>query len=339
MSWFRVVGTLSAACYSIYIFPYSSTHSTAIFLGAAALYLTGFGLMCLNVREGSYPPPPPCVGGGTGPVAMVKSYGKECHSHRIYWYLWLCTFLGAIGNGIVLFDLYFKLAIGLNMTQIGSIGGAALVVVSILVLGAGWLADRYHPIRVVLASQIIGWVTLIPATMIWIFWHPGAGAVWTFHLPILQYVPFMQQFAVFQIQQVFLISVAIYVGLAAPLAALGAMWDPVMIMRIFPRSHYGQFCSTNAVWRSVGGMIGGVMAGAYFDILTPWVGKERTYFYGPLWAASFGIPAFILFLKFYRSWKRLGGDESYVPPMIEAAVEMRVAPGVATVAASAKTPL
>jgi hypothetical protein len=33
-------------------FRYSATHSTAIFVGAALLYLVRFGLMCLNVKEG-----------------------------------------------------------------------------------------------------------------------------------------------------------------------------------------------------------------------------------------------------------------------------------------------
>ncbi|MBE3123466.1 MAG: MFS transporter [Planctomycetes bacterium] len=66
MSWFRVIGTLSAAFYSYFIFPYSGTHSTEIVLGAAALHLIGFGLMCLHIREGQYPPAPPYMGGQTG---------------------------------------------------------------------------------------------------------------------------------------------------------------------------------------------------------------------------------------------------------------------------------
>ena len=313
MSWFRVIGTLSAAFYSIYIFPLSGTHSTAIFLGAAVLYLVGFGMMCFNVREGKYPPPQPYVGGGTGPIAVVKTYGKECHSHRIYWYLWLCTFIGCIGAGVGLFDLYFKQAIGLNLAQIGKISGTVSLIVATLVIGVGWLADRYQPIRVVLVSQILSWIFLVPATMTWIFWHPGPDAIWTFHLPFLQNIPFMQQYADFQIQQVYLVSLLIYVVLAAPLAALGSMWDPVMFMRTFPRSHYGQFCSTNALWRTAGGMIGGVLAGLYFDYLAPTIGKEHAYFYSPLFSASFGFIGFIFFLKFYQTWKRLGGA-NYVAP-------------------------
>jgi hypothetical protein len=86
---------------------------------AAALYFVGFGLMCLNVKEGQYPPPPAYVGGQTGPFAAVKTWGAECHAHRHYWYLWLCTFIGSVGGGVGVFGLLFSLAIGLDVKQIG----------------------------------------------------------------------------------------------------------------------------------------------------------------------------------------------------------------------------
>jgi len=125
----------------------------------------------------------------------------------------------------------------------------------------------------------------------------------------------MHQFAVIHIQKVFLISFLIYVGLAAPVASLGAMWDPVLIQRIFPRTHLGQFCATNAMWRTLGGMLGGLLAGGFLDLMTHWVGRDRAYFFNPVWSMCFSVPSFILFLKFYQSWKRHGGDDSYVAPL------------------------
>lgn len=326
MSWFRVVGTLSAAFYSICIFPYSGTHSTGIFLGAALLYLVGFGLMCLNVKEGRYPPPAPYVDGGTGPVAMIKTYVEGCHSHRIYWYLWLCTVLSQVGAGVALFDLYLKQSAGLSMAQIGLIAGTVSIVVSVLVLGVGWLADRIHPIRVVFTAQVLGWTLVAPAAMTWIFWHPGPEAVWVFHFSPLQNISLLHNFAQFEIQKVFLIALVIYVGITAPVTALNTMWDPVMLMRVFPRANLGQFCSTNAVWRSIGAMIGALLAGGFLDLITPWVGKDQRYFYCPVWTVCFAVPATLLFFKFYRTWKRHGGDASYVAPMIETAVHMAPVP-------------
>ncbi|MFA4944525.1 MAG: MFS transporter [Lentisphaeria bacterium] len=334
LSWFRVIGTLSAAGYSYFIFPYSGTHSTAIFLGAAGLYLVGFGLMLLNVREGEYPPPPPYVGGETGVVAAAKTFAVECHSHRIYWCLWLCTFIGSIGNGAAVFDLYFKQGIGLDMAQIGKIAGTLSITVAILVVGAGWLADRYHPARVVLGAQILGMGVMLPASMVWLFWRPDPAAAWTFHLPFLQYLPYLHGLAAFQIQQSFLIAFLIYVGIGAPVTALVYMWDPVLLARTFPVSRVGQFAATNNLWRSAGGLLGGLLAGGFFDLITPAVGRERAYLFSPVWLFGFSIPSFLLYLKFYKHWKRHGAD-AYVAPILEEAV---VATAPAAAGASGQEP-
>ncbi len=116
MSWFRLLGLGSAALYQYFIFPYSGTHATQILIGSSIFYL-GFGLMMLNVREGQYPPPPPYIGGQTGPVAAIKTYGTECHSHAFYWYLWLTSFIGSIGGGAAMFNLFFLQRIGLDLFQ------------------------------------------------------------------------------------------------------------------------------------------------------------------------------------------------------------------------------
>ena len=93
------------------------------------------------------------------------------------------------------------------------------------------------------------------------------------------------------------------------------MWDPVMLMQTFPRSHYGQFCATNAIWRSLGYMLGAFLVGLFFDFITPVVGRERAYFFGQVWFILFNIPALIFFLLFYRTWRKLGGHEGYVAPL------------------------
>jgi len=291
MAWFRVISTLSAAAYMYFIFPYSGTHSTQIFVSAALLYFVGFGLMCTNVKEGEYPPPTPYDGGGTGPIAAIKTYGKETHSFMHYWYLWFCTFIGGIGGGVGMFGLFFSLALGLSMKQISVINTTVLIAVSILTIGTGWLADRFHPIRVVLVGATMGLLLVTPSGLIWLFWLPSPTIV-------------------------FYVSLGIAIGLTAPAQALSGMWDPPMLMRLFPRSHYGQFCSTNAVWRAMGGIIGGGLSGAYLDIVTHFVGKERAYFYIPIWSLFFAIPSYGLLIGLYFSWKRYGGDDSYVPPVL-----------------------
>ncbi len=316
MSWFRFISAISTAAYNLFVFPYSESHATEIFLGAAVLYLIGFGLMCLNVREGKYPPPSEHADGKKGPLAAITTYAKECHSHKIYRYLWICTFIAYIGAGVGSFSLYFRQSIGLDLLQIGKINTAMQIELAVLILASGWLGDRFGPIRVVLIAQILSLLTVVPASFLWIFWQPGPDATWTIHLPFLNHVPLMTSFASFEIKQVFLAMLCITLGIAAPVGALSSMWDPPMLMRTFPRLRYGQFCSTNALYRIAGGLLGGFLAGLYFDMITPIVGKDRAYAFGPLWSICFTLPSFFMFLKFYREWKKLGG-EHYVPPMLE----------------------
>jgi maltose/moltooligosaccharide transporter len=292
MSWFRTISMLSTSMYSFFIFPYSPTHSTEIFLSAALLYLTGFGLMCYFVREGEYPPPTSYVGGDTGPIAAIKSYGLETHAFPLYWYLWISTFLGRMGGGVAYtFNLYYLLAIGLSPKQIGAINGVLYIVGAVLTPFAGWLADRYHPIRVVLVGNIINTFMLTPLGLIWTFWHPSNSVV-------------------------FWVVMLTNVALGGPSGAFGGMQDPPLLMRLFPRMQYGQFCSVNAVWCSMAGMIGGVLMGVYLDVLGHWVGKEQAYYYVPAWVLFFGIPSFYFLLKLYWNWKKLGGDKDYTPPTL-----------------------
>ena len=297
MAWIRVISILSTSLYWYLIFPYSSTHSTETFLGASLLYLAGIGLLSLNVKEGGYPPRSPYIEGRTDPLAAVTTFARETHAFPHYWYLWICTFIGCIGNagsivGSTLFGLYFCQKLGLNADQYGAINGSLLIAMGIMTVGAGWLADRYHPIRVVIIGIVIGLFIVPPVNLIWLFWHPSPHvAYWVILLTDI--------------------------CLAAPGAALGGMWDPPMLMRLFPRMHFGQFCSTNAVWRTAGGIVGGVLTGAFLDWMTRWVGEDRAYFYLPLWGFLFGVPSFLLFLKLYQSWKRHGGDDAYLAPVLE----------------------
>ena len=47
----RVVGAVATALYNYFIFQYAESHAREIFIAASILYLVGFGLMCLKVRE------------------------------------------------------------------------------------------------------------------------------------------------------------------------------------------------------------------------------------------------------------------------------------------------
>jgi len=290
MSWFRMVAMISVSIYNLFVLPHARSHTTEIYVGAALLYLAGFGLMCLNVREGTYPPPPPYSGEKSGAIAAVKTYALECHSLWHYWYQFLITVLGSIAGGGAIFMIFFYQSTGLDLTQIGRVNFAVTISTSLMILGSGWLADRYHPIRVVLAGSLLQVFLVLPAMMIWLFWHPPA-------------------------QTAYWVWIGISVGLVAPMTALLGVWDPPLFMRLFPRDRYGQFCSANALWRAVGFIVGGFLVGVFLDAMKGVLGEKEVYRLLPVWQFVFMIPTLFLTFKLYLSWKRYGGDAAYVPPM------------------------
>lgn len=287
MSWFRVVITISAAFYNFCIFRFAETHATEIFIGAAILYFVGFGLMCLNVKEGQYPPSPPLVPGSSPLVAAFKTFGKECHSVPHYWYVFLLGMSFAAANAIGPFGLLFSLSLGMDLKMIGILGGVGSIAGSVTIVISGWLADRYHPIRIVLWGVIAQIVLALPVACIWIFWKPEPNVV-------------------------FWVSIATAIILGAPIGAMLGVLDPPMFMRIFPRERYGQFCSANAMWRSISLIISGSLAGVFLDVLGKKVGKEQAYCYLPVWQLVFMILMLYFMVKLYKSWKAYGGDDHYV---------------------------
>jgi MFS family permease len=185
-------------------------------------------------------------------------------------------------------------SIGLDLDQIGKLGGITAVVVGVSIVFSGWLADRYHPLRITLIGFVL--TTLItPLGLIWLFWHPSPQVVFWF--------------------------CAISNIIFAPITALVGVLDPPLFMRIFPRERYGQYCSANALCRSLALIVMGTLAGGYLDLLTRFYDRDTAYRLMPLWMLFFNGLASYFLHKLYRSWKSYGGDEAYIPPTFEAVVE------------------
>ena len=96
---FRTVGSVASFLLNLYIMPHQLTHMLWIHVGVAALYFVGFGLMCLGVKEGKYPPPTD-VTEKTPFREKARLYFKECFSHRIFVMTYLVTFFTAM-SGII----------------------------------------------------------------------------------------------------------------------------------------------------------------------------------------------------------------------------------------------
>ena len=290
MAWFRLVGTLTAAFYNFFIFKYAESHMREIFIGASLLYLLGFGIMCLRVREGDYPP---CQDGGdrAGLLEQIRIFARQCFTIRFYWDIFLTYSIACMGGCIMVFNVFFFKELGLSLDHIGKMGALAAFTVPLCLLFAGGLVDRWHPVRVtayLAAFEVFfvfnNWVWLfIPAPHPWLY--------------------------------VTLTIIAGGGGFFSLFRAVNETAGMARLMRLLPLEQYGQFSGALALVRAVALMVGGITAGLSIDLWRH-VFPDGTFVYrlNFLYMAPFTILAFYFHYRTYRAWKRLGADTAYCPP-------------------------
>ena len=291
--WFRVVGTLTSAFYNFFIFQFAESHMREIFLGAGLLYFVGFGLMCLNVKEGQYEP---IDDGIEKPTFMqnFKVFVRDCYSMRFYWDIFLTYTCAVFGGCIMVFHVFFFKSLGLDLGTIGKIGGVAAITVPICLAIAGKFVDRWHPVRVTAYLAAFDAILLQFNLWPWIFVDQLPSAAW------------------------FLVIAATTSALfAAPFRALNEIGNMSRLMFLFPKDRYGQFNGALALVRAVALIFAGTLAGLYIDVLKHYFDGREDYAYrfNFLWMAPFTLLSFYFQYRTFRAWKRLGGEKGYQPPI------------------------
>lgn len=291
MANFRLAATLTSAFYNFVLFKYALSNMREIYLSVALLYFLGFGLMCLKIKEGEYPPPD---NAGQHPSLLrdIRVFAKECYTIPFYWNIFLYTTFTAMAACMGTYIVFFQQSLGLDLGQIGKLNGASLIVLALCLLFIGNLVnlDRWHPVRIVMYTSLWGAVTGFN-NLVWLFADtpPTQVLFWVMIFSMLAWVP----------------NSAVYQSAAAPRE-----------MHLFPRDRYGQFCGAQSLVRSVGTMVGGPLAGLFLDYI------KRDYTHEPLfpyryiyiWIGLFTCLAALCNYRVYRTWKRLGAEEGYHPP-------------------------
>lgn len=288
MGLFRIIGTGATFLFFNYVFRYATTHTREIFTGAALLYFFGFGLMCLRVKEGPYPPPPDDVA-EKGLMAGIRAFAAQSFSAKFYWYFYLMQTFWVASGAMNIFLVFFNQEMGLTLDDIGKINAYG----SVAMVASTWFTaifvDRWHPLRIkaylcvfAATTGFGGWVwmfmTLPPNVFFWL--SLGGLLVTRFSF------------------------------------TLGEQCAIPIFMRLMPKSLYGQFSSANAMVRTAGGtLLGGLLAGLCMDAFKwHYGGSDFAYRWVWLWPWVFGIGSAVFVCLGYREWKRLGGDEDYRPP-------------------------
>ena len=287
-AWFRIVGTATSALYNLFIFKYAGTHMQEIFLGAAFLYLFGFGIMCFRVKEGRYPAPEEGAEQASF-LANVKVFAKECFSTRYYWYIFLTYAVACIGGGVGVFGIFFLKSLGLSLDQMGKMWAIPSFAAPVCLIFAGNLVDKWHPVRVTAYGAAWG-----------LFFGELGNATWLF---------------IDKPSPELFIWIAVGCGIiSAPFGAVTGTAGGPRLMLLFPKDQYGQFSGAMALVRACALLVSGLLAGCYLDLLKRFVPGDFVYRFCFLWTVPFAALAFYFHYRTYRAWKRLGGAKHYVAP-------------------------
>jgi maltose/moltooligosaccharide transporter len=290
---YRAVGAMGSFAFNRWILGWVETHTLHIYALAAVLYASAFCLLVWQVKEGEYPPPPPREKKGLpGVLNLLRTYFKECYSHKFYLSLYLVPFF--FWFSIVPFQIFvvffatkagqpgYAETLGLTLDAFGKVKGWTFFVQVPVFFLVGPLVDRFHPLRVAIVGLFLTGLSFF-ACHIFIR-DAGSLLVWWI------------------INQ---IATAIVVGAYLTL-----------LPRLLPRQKYGQFFSANQIF----GFSGVVLAPTLCGWLLEYVRDYRLIF---IWCGICNLLAFIACVGLFIQWKRLGGDTHYTPPGQELPVNER----------------
>ena len=173
-------------------------------------------------------------------------------------------------NAIALFGVFLNLSRGISLKQLAMINTGIQFVMLMLNYPAAALADRFHPMRIMLC--MMGCLLLVvPLNFVWMFGSFPADRV--FHVSILGFA------ADLPTNLTILISLMV-VDLPITLL-LGAVGMPLM-MRLLPREAFGQFCSFNALVSAIMNIIASLSVAWFMTGM-------RTLLPDAVWGKTFAI--------------------------------------------------
>ncbi len=273
---FRAVSLLSAMFFNFYLIGHAKEHFRSILIGIGTLYGVGVILMCLKVREGGYPPPAPTPIGATLRLATaVKSYFRDCFSNPYYLLIFVSLTLAALTLlPMNIYGLYAAQSFGMSMGAYGKYLTITFACSLGLAYPLGWMADRFHAIRIGLAALAAYALVM------------GAGYFFV-HGPSSFGLVFIGQGV---------LAGCYYTGTAS------------LAQMLFPKLKFTQFASAS------GFMVGGcsMVAAPSLGILFDRTGHDYRCLFAV--ASLLSLLALLTSFMVYRRFMILGGPRDYEPP-------------------------
>ena len=276
---FRACSLLAGIFFNKSLFAHSDEHYVEIFLGLGLLFGLGFTLMCLKVKEGDYPPPPPPdPSRPPGFISACRVYWRECCTSSYYIIAFVVHGVALLSFlPINLYSVYYADSVGMTRQSYGDHLAVTYVCSLGLAYFLGWLADKFHPLRMGLVS-----LGLYVVVMIW----GGLVATDPKHFG----VAFVAHGVIS----------GMYLTTTASLHS-----------RLFPRNRFAQFASAAALLASLLSVLFPLALGKVLDV----TGRDyqQTFFWGAVLAA-FGVAGLCVL---HGRWRRLGGPHNYQPPAVD----------------------
>jgi MFS family permease len=267
-SLFRIVSGLSGLIFNYFIFKYAETDAKAIFVVIALLYGITILMMCWKIDEGQYPP----VTREKGMTVWdgICNYGKECFSSKYYWTMFLgsaCINISACSNLFYVF-LYNK-NLGYSLDQFGKLSAYVIVLQIICYYSAGIIIDRWGAHKtLILGLFVTAGLHILSYFLITDYW---SGFIWML-LP----------------------------AFSSTLLLATAKLEVIT----FPGERYGQFCSAQALVKSIAIVGMNYVIGVIAD-------KLQTFWFLNLWKGIFLALSGVFIVLIYFQWLKRGAHEDF----------------------------
>lgn len=276
---FRAISLIDGIIFNTWLMGLIPTHFTLILASIGAFYGIAFFWMCLKVKEGEYPPVPPPARQEKGTLrrhfGVMAGYFRLCFSNPYYLSVFLMITLGSLAFGPVnTFAIPYSKSVNMSPDFYGKCLAVTFCISLMLAYVIGWLADRFHPIRICMVATF-GYLLV----SIW-------GA---------QYASTRETFAIGFILHGFFSGTYV-----TAVASLGP--------RLFPQSTFAQYSSGAGMILSVCMMTLGPLAGLLIDS----TGNNFRYTFAI--GAVLCLLALLAAWNVYRQFMKLGGPKGYVAP-------------------------
>ena len=272
---FRAVSLIDGILFNYWLMGHTPGYFTPILVGLGLFYGVSFMLVCLKIREGSYPPVAPASPMHRSPVAGIAGYLRTCFSNPYYVSVFLMMTLAALAFlPMNPFAIRYASHLHIGMDAYGKVVALTYLISLLLAYPLGWLADVFHPLRV--GAVTLG---LYAGAMLWTASRAATGEAF---LPAL------------------LLHGVCSGSYFTCSASLGN--------RLYPASHFARYASAAGILISLSALFFPVAMGALID----WGGGAYHWVFPA--AGGIALCGLALTVSVYRQFLRHGGLQSYAAP-------------------------